>query len=398
MTQSSVVLEPPLVVQRGITTSELTVALREAGLLGQDTSVAEFTSGRIGVGVGFAGRIDRLVLKYEGEVGNPPETLILKQGSDVRDIREAVAEFDAYDHEALFYNELANETKIPTPACYFADSDNEGNIRIVLEDLGDGTTMDQLQGATPEEARTIIAALATYHAGWWRSEQLGSLDWLIPTEELARKGIEAFKDALPGFTEEAEEDFPELNRLAHKLSGLIDDNVEDMLRPPKNYTLLHGDFRLDNILLSPSRPGELIVADWQGAALGPGPRDLARFVAISLTPEARREVQGDLLKLYHETLVQHGVEGYSMRSLRNDFNLGLINELAFAVVLAGMDLGRNLGGAEERAEALRTTIAGRLESALVDNKINRIILAGSWVIRFQKAGRRVRALLRFGRN
>ncbi len=39
------------------------------------------------------------------------------------------------------------------------------------------------------------------------------------------------------------------------------------------------------------------------------------------------------MTLYHDTLVEHGVEGYSMRWLRSNLREGLLAELATTVVL-----------------------------------------------------------------
>ncbi len=103
--------------QPGVTAAELTRWLRSAQRLERDVLVAEFTSERIGEGRGFMGHLERLTLRYDGDARGAPRSVVLKRASDVREIREAIVDFDAYDDEARFYNELAADSDILTPAC-----------------------------------------------------------------------------------------------------------------------------------------------------------------------------------------------------------------------------------------------------------------------------------------
>jgi thiamine kinase-like enzyme len=61
-------------------------------------------------------------------------------------------------------------------------------------------------------------------------------------------------------------------------------------------TLVHADYRLDNLLYGAD--GTVTIIDWQTALWGPGPMDLASFLATSLTMEKRRHLEGALLSEY----------------------------------------------------------------------------------------------------
>ena len=56
---------------------------------------------------------------------------------------------------------------------------------------------------------------------------------------------------------------------------------------PKRYALMHGDYRLDNMLFDPDRT-RITVVDWQTVGIGLPGRDLAYFTGTSLEPALRQ--------------------------------------------------------------------------------------------------------------
>merc|ERR1711908_149788 len=59
--------------------------------------------------------------------------------------------------------------------------------------------------------------------------------------------------------------------------------LERLARPP--LTLLHGDFRLENLRFSTCSPVSVAAFDWQFVCRGRGAYDLAYFLALSRPPE-----------------------------------------------------------------------------------------------------------------
>ena len=54
----------------------------------------------------------------------------------------------AYAHEVRFYQELAQQTELPTPVCYYSDIDLETGWHVLLlEDLAPARTGPGLQAA-----------------------------------------------------------------------------------------------------------------------------------------------------------------------------------------------------------------------------------------------------------
>ena len=79
----------------------------------------------------------------------------------------------------------------------------------------------------------------------------------------------------------------------------------------------------------------MTVVDWQTIGLGLPARDLAYFTATSLLPEARADLERDLVARYHRALLTHGVTDYDEHTCWQDYRLGvlqapLITTLGFA--------------------------------------------------------------------
>ena len=68
------------------------------------------------------------------------------------------------------------------------------------------------------------------------------------------------------------------------------------------HTIVHGDFRLDNLLIRPDVPEVVGVVDWQTCTRGPALRDVAYLLGAGLLPEVRREAEGELVRRYHAGL------------------------------------------------------------------------------------------------
>ena len=88
-----------------------------------------------------------------------------------------------------------------------------------------------------------------------------------------------------------------VDRLVPRLGGYL-------RQRPQPWTVVHGDFRADNLLFG---GGRVVVVDWQTVGLGPGASDLSYLLGASLTPDARREHEGDLVDRYVDGLVAQGV-------------------------------------------------------------------------------------------
>jgi aminoglycoside phosphotransferase (APT) family kinase protein len=118
------------------------------------------------------------------------------------------------------------------------------------------------------------------------------------------------------------------------------------------FALLHGDYRLDNLLFDPGR-NRVSVVDWQTLGVGLPARDLAYFTATSLNSPLRSAIEDDLVEEYYRALLGHGVTGYDRETCWRDYRLGMIQALLISA------LGFAFATATERGDDMVLTMLGR---------------------------------------
>ena len=95
------------------------------------------------------------------------------------------------------------------------------------------------------------------------------------------------------------------------------------LLPPGRMTLCHNDAHLENIFFHGRFPGGCAFIDFGNIFFGHGLNDVAFFLSTCLEPDARRAMEAELVRAYHEKLVEHGVQGYSLLECTRDYKLQL---------------------------------------------------------------------------
>src|SRR5262249_20575613 len=96
-----------------------------------------------------------------------------------------------------------------------------------------------------------------------------------------------------------------------------------LLAEPGRYSLMHGDYRLDNLLFDPER-SQVTVVDWQTLGVGLPARDLSYFTATSLAPDLRAATEERLVDEYYEALVSFGIADYDRDTCWRDYRLGML--------------------------------------------------------------------------
>jgi hypothetical protein len=210
-----------------------------------------------------------------------------------------------YELEAAFYRELAGTVRVHRPACYAARFDAEGQGYVVLlEDIASAEAGDQVAGCGVREAASVMPELAALHAPRWDDPTLLDLAWLgRPDPDSVQPTAEFIPTVYPAFVDRYRDrlDAATLD-LSEKLMRSLSDFLVD--RPPP-WTVVHGDFRLDNILFGGPR---VTVLDWQTVRIGPALSDVAYFIGSALRTEDRRHHEQDLLRSYQEHMASAGVE------------------------------------------------------------------------------------------
>ena len=73
-----------------------------------------------------------------------------------------------------------------------------------------------------------------------------------------------------------------------------------LLARPERFGLVHGDYRLDNLLFPPDGGDGVVAVDWQTLSLALPARDLAYFLGTGLDPATRATHERELVAAYHQ--------------------------------------------------------------------------------------------------
>ncbi|MCX0273592.1 phosphotransferase [Nocardia zapadnayensis] len=129
---------------------------------------------------------------------------------------------------------------------------------------------------------------------------------------------------------------------------------------PERFGLVHGDYRLDNLLFGDADPPRVTAVDWQTVNLGLPARDLAYFITTSLDPGIRRDAEQDLVAAYHRRLCELGVSGYTASDCWQDYRFAALQGPLVVV------FGAAYGSPSERGDAMFTTMIRRSCAAIRD--------------------------------
>ncbi len=313
------------------------------------------------VGTGQMGHNVRFHLQWRGASPDVPRTVVGKFPSDDAKSRATGVAQGVYAKEVRFYRELKPTVGICTPECFFAGIEEGGaDFVLVMEDLAPAVQGDQLAGCSADAAELALSELAKLHAPRWGDPTLAQLDFLARAKPDSAQLLQSIYKALwPGFRERYSEQLsPEALALSERLGDGLASWVLDSTGPE---TIVHGDYRLDNMLFgTPAGGHPLAVVDWQTVALGPALADASYFLGASLLPEIRRSHERELLRGYHERLRAAGIDDYSWDECFRDYRRQAFAGVVMAVV-ASMIVEQT-----ERGDAMFVAMASRHATHALD--------------------------------
>jgi hypothetical protein len=335
----------------GLTPEWLAVALHEGGHPG--AAIKEVAVE--GIGTGQTGSSFRLTVTF-AEDSDLPSSFVAKVAADDPSVRERVA--PGYRAEVAFYDSVAATLEVPVPRCYYsAVSDDAQQFVLLLEDLSPARQGDQLAGCGPTQARAGVVSLAGLHGPRWCDPA-----WLEFGATVMPKADAEMAKGLGDLARTAADLF--LERLGERMSradrATLDAYPERVPRwlvaVPDRFSLLHGDYRLDNLMFAPD--GAVTVVDWQTLSVGLPARDLAYFVSTSLHPRARAAHERELVKAYHAALGRWGVDGYDLDRCFADYRLGMLQAPLICT------LGAAFSASTDRGDEMMLTMVRRACAAI----------------------------------
>ncbi len=290
---------------------------------------------QIGVGIGVSSALYRLRLRGPG----CPDSVIVKLPA-----LDPAADFTStmlrmYIREVRFFEELAARSPVRVPAGLHGAVDPEtSRFVVVMEDMGGMRTVDQVLGMSLADAERAVDALAAWHATWWRQ-----------ADELAEAGVTVslgdpvYPAVLPMVFAEgwdkvvAETVVPgPILEVGPRFAAALPRLLTDLSRAPT--TVVHGDYRADNILFGPD--DSVVLLDFQLIGTGSGAYDLAYFITQSLEADVAEAHERRLFERYTDGLRAAGVPEEDLgEGLWLDYRKAALFCLVYPVVASrGMDL------------------------------------------------------------
>ena len=336
-------------------------------IMGRDATVSAVRREDIGTNVGFMGEVIRCHLTWDTmsePTSNPtsdhttdtdlPTSVIVKVPTQVDANFAAGDALQSYEREIVVYQKLRPSLGLPMPEFIYGAMDPDpapwmqrlvlflfehlpiGAINwviaqflklsgkskrryiLVLEDIADARAPSQMAGGSLDDARQSLEVLARFHpTNWMRTDAAETYERIWHADRASRVFQASYVRNREGFVERFGEAIgPERLARLDEIQTRVPEISAELGREP--WSLLHGDYRLDNVLFRPN--GEIVVLDLQGLGSGRPAIDVAYFITTALTGDHREQEQ-NLLRTYHDALIAAGVTGYSFDTLTHDCSL-----------------------------------------------------------------------------
>jgi aminoglycoside phosphotransferase (APT) family kinase protein len=199
---------------------------------------------------------------------------------------------------------------------------------LLFEDLGPARGGNQLAGCAIDDAREVVRQAAALHAPSWNNPAILDLDWLQPEPAAAAQVKALYPRAQAVFRERYREALePEFMALCEALA----EYTAATDRTHEKTSLVHGDFRLDNVLFDIKRGAEPVaVLDWQTLTIGNGLTDIGYFLGCGIGDALRRAHERELLELYCAEMTTRGVP-LTLDAIWRDYVVGALHGVSTAV-------------------------------------------------------------------
>lgn len=322
----------PLLERPADLTAEWLTAALGAG------TVSDFSYDRIGTGQ--MSECYRVTLAY-ADGGEGPTAVVLKVAAADPSSRQTGLAMGLYEREVCFYTDIAPGLDGPVAPCYHAAYDPEtGVFDLLLGDAAPAVVGDEIRGATAEQAAMALTQLGRVHGPLLGDATLAAAEWLN-RESPVNQGLVAALYA--GFIDRYHDQIsPEHRDVCERFVESFDAYMAAEAESDRVSGLVHGDFRLDNMLFGEEgadRP--LTVVDWQTVTWGPAFSDVAYFLGCALPIPQRREQYDALLHVYHDALGADADVSFDdvREGVRHQSFFGVLMSIVSPMLVARTDRG-----------------------------------------------------------
>ena len=246
-----------------------------------------------------------------------------------------------YKREFDYYRRLAPDAPVRSPRLLYGDFEERGHrFVLVLEDLAPMKPGDHHAGATPDQARSAIRALARLHGRFWHDARHPPMPGFFDTtSSRMRPLLQVIYLALlvPTLKQFGNCFSAETRRLAEAYGPVVAGHIGEMADSAPR-TFIHGDYRMDNLFFGDGAD-DIALIDWQVSGLGCGLYDVAYFLGGSVTPEVRRRIEHDALQEYTDILLGTGVKGFTFEDCWRLYRSNMLGRLLISIfVCGGLDM------------------------------------------------------------
>ena len=286
------------------------------------------------IGAGLVGDSMRIHLTY-ADNGSGPVTIAGKFPAADETSRATAASLGLYAKEVGFYRNVAHKIATRTPRVHFAEvTENPGDFLLLMEDCGPAEQGDQLAGCSLEQAQVGLRELAGLHGPTFGRGELLTLPFLQVNEAAKAFVAASYAEASAKFCEFYDGKLePELLSLVGKVG---ERSASLFTEPtPTGPCVIHGDFRLDNVLFSILGGAEpMVTLDWQTVALGDPLIDLGYFMGAGISPDLRQANEDALLELYGAEYAEQGGPELDRAAMASGYARGALHGITTAVFSA----------------------------------------------------------------
>ncbi|WFL76102.1 phosphotransferase [Altererythrobacter arenosus] len=312
-----------------ITPAWVEEALRASGALTRG-KIAALTWQAIGTGQ--VGDSARFTITYASE-SDGPQTVAAKFTAADATSRATAAMFGLYRKEVMFYGAAAPLLDVRVPQVFASHLSKDGEEFILLfEDLGPARGGNQLDSCGIADARHAIRQAAATHAPSWGRTEIIEAEWHKPPPDIGVRIAALYPQAQAvwreRYAEALESQYMQICELLAECGAIWFERNQ----PPQ--CLVHGDFRLDNMLFDIRGGAEPIaILDWQTVTAGNAMTDIGYFLGCGIGDGLRRGHENELLDLYCEDMTARGVP-LTRDAIWDDYRIGALHGLSTAVFSA----------------------------------------------------------------
>ena len=306
------------------------------------------------------GTLFRCKIVARGGAATNPASVIVKFPTTNPLTLKLVSLLSVYRREYVFYRDIAPGKYVRTPQLFYGDYDESTRRSVlIIEDLGDMLAIPQSDGVGEARARLAIREIAALQGRFWGAKDAPELAAVGPFFSTIQSRImqTVYLLTLPRSMQRFPDLFTPVSRQnAEKFGTRIDAHFEAISKGPN--TIVHGDYRCDNVLFGSEDLNAISVIDWQGCGIGCGMYDVAFFLGTSVSIDDRRKLERDAVDEYHDIVSRLRTKSVTRDDCWRSYRQNMLGTLMPMVIgSGGMDMSDSRMVSQTRELLYRTLTA-----------------------------------------